>query len=165
MTKISRKLLDSRKLGEYINNLWSAFTLMDSKENTRLLFKDLFTRTEFQMLAKRLEIARRLIKKEGYQSIQIALGVTSGTVGRISDILGSKGDGFRKACKKLEQIQEGYLKEQKEVTDNLSNPFRKQLKNSQKTVIGESIKIGIIALDKAINKKIKQNSAKKILPV
>ncbi len=165
MTKISRKHLSSDRLSEYINNLWSAFTLMDSKADIRLLFKDLFTYTEFQMLAKRLEVARRLLRQEGYLHIQTAVNVTSGTVGKISNILVSKGDGFRKAHTKLEQIEEMTLKKQKTYTDNLSNPFRQKVENYQKTILGQTIKAGISALDKKISKKIKQKTAQKLLSV
>lgn len=165
MTKISKKQLDPTRMGEYINNLWSAFTLMDNKEDIRLLFKDLFTHTEFQMFAKRLEVARRLLREEGYQAIQIALNVTSGTVGRISNVLVIKGNGLRKAHAKLEKLEGDYLKKQKEVADNLSNPFARKIKNHQKTALGETLKAGILAIDKKIIQKIKENTAKKKLPI
>lgn len=61
MTKLSRRKIETNKMGEYINDLWSAFTLMDSKEKVRLLFKDLVTHTELKMWAKRLGVACRLI--------------------------------------------------------------------------------------------------------
>lgn len=165
MTKLSRRKLDPEKFGHYINNLWSAFTLMDSKENTRLLFKDLFTRTEFKMFAKRLEIARRLLQGESYQPIQLALNVTSGTIGRVSDVLSEKGDGLRLAHKKLEQMEEKYLDRQKERTKNLENPLRKKIRDHHKTVLGELLKGGIKELDKTISRKLKQRTAKKQLLV
>ena len=163
MTKISRKPMDAEKFGHLINNLWSAFTLMDSKEDVRLLFKDLFTRTEVKMLAKRLEIARRLLQGGSYQPIQTALNVTSGTVGRVSDVLSEKGDGLRLAHKKLEQLEEKYLDRQKERTKNMENPFRKKFKNNQKTVLGALLKAGAAQLDKTISRKLKQRTAKKHL--
>src|SRR6185369_1853668 len=101
MTKLSRKLLDPEKFGHYINNLWSAFTLMDTKEDIRLLFKDLFTHTEYKMFAKRLEIARRLLSQETYYDIQKAMNVTSHTVMRVNDRLSERGEGLRLAHKKL----------------------------------------------------------------
>lgn len=157
--------MDPEKFGHLINNLWSAFTLMDSKEDVRLLFKDLFTRTEFKMLAKRLEIARRLLQQESYQSIQTALNVTSGTIGRLSDVLSEKGDGLRKAHNKLNMLEEKHLDRQREITKNLENPFRKKVKNHYKTIGGALLKAGITKLDKAISKKLKQRTAKKRLAV
>lgn len=165
MTKLSKRKLDSEKLGHFINNLWSAFTLMPAKEDIRLLFKDLFTHTEYKMFAKRLEIARRLIAQETYKDIQKKLSVTSRTVTVINNILAEKGQGLRKADEYLRKIEDGYLKNQKEKTKNLENPFRAKVRGHFKTVLGEGIKAGIISLDKTISKKIKQSSAKKQLPV
>ena len=86
MIKVSRKYLDPKDFGHYVNNLWSAFTSMDTKEDVRLLFKDLFTHTEYKMFAKRLEIARRLIAGQTYEDITQALKVTSRTINAISNI-------------------------------------------------------------------------------
>lgn len=102
MTKLSRRPVDPEKFGHYVNNLWSAFTLMDSKEDIRLLFKDLFTHTEYKMFAKRLEIARRLLESGSYLDIQKEMSVTANTVTRVSNVLSTKGDGLRKAHGKVE---------------------------------------------------------------
>jgi TrpR-related protein YerC/YecD len=163
MTKLSRKILDPEHFGRYINNLWSAFTLMESKEDIRLLFKDLFTHTEYKMFAKRLEIARRLMTGERYDDIKKQLNVTANTISRINNILNEKGDGLRKAHGKLEQLEEKYLAKQREHTKNLENPFRKKIKDHGKTVLGELLKGGIKELDKTILKKLKQRTAKRAL--
>ena len=124
MTKLSRRILDPKVFGHYVNNLWSAFTLMDSKEDIKLLFKDLFTHTEYKMFAKRLEIARRLFAKETYENIQKALNVTARTVTNINNILAEKGEGLRKAHEKLVSIEKDFLAMQRERTKNLENHFR-----------------------------------------
>lgn len=85
MTKLSRRPLP-KEFGDYVNNLWSAFTLLDSKADIRLLFKDLFTHTEYKMFAKRLEIARRLEGNQTYEQIKTELGVTSGTISNVNNI-------------------------------------------------------------------------------
>jgi len=155
--------VDPEKLGFYINNLWSAFTLMDSKADIRLLFKDLFTHTEYKMFAKRLEIARRLLKKENYQNIQKDLKVTSGTIGRVSNILIEKGEGLKKAHEKLKKLEEKYSEEKIERIKDLENPFRKKLQ--QKTVLGEALKAGAILAGEAIDRRIKQSTVKKQLEI
>ena len=76
MTKLSKRNLDPKEMGYYINNLWNAFVLMDSKEEIRQFVKDLFTHTEYKMFAKRLEIARRLILGQTYEQIREALNVS-----------------------------------------------------------------------------------------
>jgi len=163
MPKISRRPVDPEKFGYYINNLWSAFTLMDSKEDIRLLFKDLFTHTEYKMFAKRLEIARRLFYHETYDAIKKELSVTAGTIARINNILNEKGEGLRKAHGKLELLEAGHREREKRKTDDMANPFRKQFRNHQKTVVGTLLKVGAIKLDKAISKKLKEKTAKKQL--
>lgn len=164
MTKISKKPLDPEKLGHYINNLWSAFTLMNSKDDIRLLFKDLFTHTEYKMFAKRLEIARRLLAGENYQNIQKDLKVTSGTVSRVNNILNEKGEGLKKVNEKLAQLEGKYLERHKEIVKNMANPFHRKFQYQQKTVLGESLKVGAIALGKSIDRKRKQRTARKQLP-
>lgn len=154
--------MDTEKFGYYVNNLWSAFTLMDSKDDIRLLFKDLFTHTEYKMLAKRLEIARRLLQKDSYQSIQRDLSVTPNTINRVSNVLMEKGEGLRKAHQKLDELEEKYFKKQKEITKNLENPF--QTKTRRKTLLGTALKVGISQLDKAISQKLKHRTAKNSLP-
>lgn len=163
MTKLSRRAVDPEKFGHYVNNLWSAFTLMDSKEDIRLLFKDLFTHTEYKMFAKRLEIARRLLEKEHYDAIKEELKVTANTIARINNVLAEKGDGLRKAHEKLEELEEKYLERQKEITKNLENSFHRKLRRP--TLGGALLKAGILALDKKITKTLKQKTAKTQLPV
>ena len=163
MTKLSKKIIDSEKFGQYINNLWSAFVLMNSKEDIRLLFKDLFTRTEYKMFAKRLEIARRLLGGEIYQTIQVALNVTSGTVGRVNNILSEKGDGLRKAHKSLNDLELSRLAQAKKITDNMANPFLAKIKNHQKTVLGQALKAGVLTLDKKLSTMNKKRTARKFL--
>ena len=161
MTKLSKKTVDPDRLGHYINNLWSAFTLMDSKEDIRLLFKDLFTHTEYKMLAKRLEIARRLLDNERYEDIERELKVTANTIGRVSNLLQEKGDGLRKAHRKLGKLDESYRNQEKERQKNMENPFRR--KTHRKTVLGQVVKAGVIALDRAVTKRVKQKTAQNIL--
>jgi uncharacterized protein YerC len=163
MTKISKKPVDPEKLGFYINNLWAAFTLMDSKADIRLLFKDLFTHTEYKMFAKRLEIARRLLKGENYLNIQRDLKVTAGTVGRISNILAEQRHGLKMAHEKLSRLEEKYFAQQEEIIKNKENPFRKKLQRNK--VLGEALKMGAVTLGETIDRKLKNRTAKKMFSV
>lgn len=163
MTKLSKKKLDPAKFGHYINNLWSVFTLMDKKEDVRLLFKDLFTHTEYKMFAKRLEIARRLLEGENYESIEKSLNVTSRTITNISNILAEKGNGLRLAHDRLSNLEEKYLKRRQGMTRNLENPFIRKAK--RKTLGGALLKAGVKALDKSISRGLRKRSARKKLVV
>lgn len=146
-----------------MNNLWSAFILMDSKDDIRLLFKDLFTHTEYKMFAKRLEVARRLIKGQTYEIIAKELNVTPGTIAHLNNILEEKGGGLKKAHQKLEHLEKRYLSNQREYQKDLENHFRKKTK--RRTLLGESLKVGIKVLDTALSKKFKHKTANKSLIV
>jgi TrpR-related protein YerC/YecD len=162
MTKLSRKPIDPERFGHYVNNLWSAFTLLGSKEEIRLLFKDLFTHTEYKMFAKRLEIARRLLRGERYEDIERELSVTTHTISRVNNILNEKGEGLRRANEVLDKLEEKFLAQQRERTKNLENPFRAKVK--RKTLGGALAKVGVEWADRAIINKLKERSARKSLP-
>ncbi len=112
MTKLSKNF-DPKDMGFYVNNVWAALTLMDSKEQIRQLVKDLFTHTEYKMFAKRLEIARRLLKGETYDEIKQALKVTEKPITSVSNILANGGLGFRDAHKKLTQLEQKFKNRKK----------------------------------------------------
>lgn len=150
-------------MGHYINNSWSVFALLDSKDQVRLLFKDLLTPTESKMVAKRLEIALRLMGNQSYEEIREEVGVTDGTIAAISNTLVEKGDGFRVAFKKLKKLQENIQKQQDERIKNLENPFRRKV--FRRTVLGTVIKVGLHKIDRTLSKRSKNQSAKKNLPV
>jgi len=163
MTRLSKRQINQEKFIHYINNLWACFVLLNSKEDVRMLFRDLFTHTEYKMLAKRLEIARRLLNEENYRDIQEELAVTSHTISRVSQILEEKGEGYRKADKELQGLEKKYFRKQRERTKNLENPFR--LKARRKTVGGAMLKAGLKVLDKAIIKRSSKKSAAKKLKI
>jgi len=163
MTKLSRKHLDPENFGHYVNNLWSAFTLMDSKEDIKTLFKDLFTHTEYKMFAKRMEIARRLLEGQTYEQIDKELHVTARTITTVNNILAERGEGLRKAHNKLSALEAKYLDKHQKITKNLENPFRQKAK--RKTLGGALLKAGIMALDKRISKKLKDKTAKDMLEI
>ncbi len=153
--------MDPKEFGLYINNLWAVFTVLNSKEDIRLLFKDLFTHTEYKMFAKRLEISHRLLSGQSYEQIQQEVKVTPSTVAKINNILMEKGDGLRKAYESLERLAGAKLKKQREIIKSFENPVLNKTK--RKTVAGVLLKAGIAALDKKLLKKYSENSAKKML--
>jgi uncharacterized protein YerC len=163
MTKLSRKYLDSDKFGHYINNLWSGFTLMGSKEDIRLLFRDLFTHTEYKMFAKRLEISRRLLEGQGYDEIIKQMNVTERTIANINNTLAEKGDGFRKVHSKLSDIEQGYRDREAAREERLSNPFRGELPGQN--VLRDAIAEGAKYADKKLTSYKRRKSAKKKLIV
>lgn len=70
--------------------------------NDSILFlQDLLTKSEVQMLSKRLRIAKLLLKGKTYRDIEKEINVSHGTVAKIAEWLAQKGDGFRKIIKNL----------------------------------------------------------------
>ena len=162
MTKLSRKYLDSDKFGQYINNLWSGFTLMDSKEDIKLLFKDLFTHTEYKMFAKRLEIARRLLDGQGYDQIIKQLNVTERTISSINNTLADKGGGFRKVHAKLSEIEDKRRRAETERINKLSQAFRRP---AGENVLGEIAMESLKFAGKKLTQFQKRRSAQRNLDV
>jgi uncharacterized protein YerC len=163
MSKLSRKPLDPKDMGYYVNNLWNSFTLMGSKEEVREFVKDLFTHTEYKMLAKRLEIARRLLKGETYESIKDSLKVTEKPIVYISNILANAGKGFRNVDLRLQDLEKEYSRKREERQAYIEH--RKRRKLPAETFLGNVVGAGVKALDKAVTKKIKITSVTKQLPL
>ena len=161
MTKLSKLRLDPKDFGLYVNNLWSAFALMDTKDDIRLLFKDIFTHTEYKMFAKRLEIARRLLEGQKYEQISEDLHVTQGTISQVSNILTEKGEGYKKAHEKLTDIEKSIQRRRSRYQDVLERRVRRKLPAEK--VLPQLLSAGITALNKSVTKKIKQKSATKQL--
>ena len=152
MTKLSRRNLDPRDFGYYINNLWSVFTLLDSKEQVRSLFHDLFTHTEYKMFAKRFEIGRRLIDGQTYEEIGEKLKVTNHTIATVSNILASEGVGMRAAHEKLKKLEKAHKQQP------IYPPRYKQAPR-----ISELARDGISGINKIVRKAIRKNSVRKDL--
>jgi len=119
MPKLSTKPLGEEKIVYLVNNVWTVFLSIKTREEMRTLFRDLFTHTEYKMFAKRLEIARRLLGGEQYDDIRHGLNVSEKTIANISNILAQSGNGFRKAHNDLKNFEENFSKKK-------SNPFRRK---------------------------------------
>lgn len=163
MTKLSRIPLDPKDFGHYINNLWSVFTLLDSKEDVRALFRGLFTHTEYKMFAKRLEIARRLLEGKTYESISNDLKVTEHTIATVSNTLAREGHGLQIAHQKLLDLEKNFQKKRElrqEILERKRWPkFREQI------LVENLIRAGAKKVDQALRRKIRILTAKKQLPV
>jgi len=128
---------------------------MDSKEDVRSLFRDLFTHTEYKMFAKRLEIARRLIEGQGYDQIIRELNVTERTIANINNILADKGEGLRKVHNRLSEIERKYRQKDAERIKRLSRALNPKLSGQDvlPRLVVESVKYA--------GRKIKQYNKRK----
>ena len=163
MIKVSRLPLSGDKISRCINDLWSAFTLMGSKEQVRDFLGDLITHTERKMLAKRLAIARQLLEGNTYEFIMNDLRVTERTITNISNTLARDGSGLRNAHEKLKFLEENYRRKAEKRQNYLERKGRPKLPGEK--VLPEALKAGVSSLGKLISKKIKTSSAKKSLSI
>lgn len=150
-------------MGYYINDLWNAFTLMQSKEEVREFVKDLFTHTEYKMFAKRLHIARMLIKGETYETIKDVVKVTEKPIVYVSNLLANSGNGFRRADERLKDVEKEFSQKAEDQQAYLER--RKRRKLPAETFLADVVGAGFNALNKSITKKIKKSSVKKQLPL
>lgn len=161
MTKLSRIPLEPKDFGYYINNLWSAFTLLETKEDVKFLFKDLFSHTEYKMFAKRLEIARRLLEGQTYDYIKEELKVTPTTIAHVNNILAEKGQGFRKVHEELKSLEKRYQSKREEYQNYLERRIRKKLPGE--TFFSDLSKEALVTMNKAVTRRRKRSTASHML--
>jgi len=92
----------SNKIPEYKKELVEVFSrIVNNKELLREFFLDILAPAEFEDLALRWQIVKRLNKGETHRGIAGELGLGIGTVNRGSRELRNKNGGFAKVLKKL----------------------------------------------------------------
>lgn len=104
MTKLSR-YTDPRHMGWFINNFWTAVTLLEDKEEVKSFLKGILTHTEMKMFAKRLQIAKMLIEGYDYGTIRSYVRVGDETIARINNLLEARGDEIKRVIGKLQEIE------------------------------------------------------------
>lgn len=86
---------------EQYQDLFRAILSLESEEDCRLFFDDLFTISELQAMAQRLEVAQRLDHSEVYSEISAKTGASSATVSRVARCLHHGGGGYRLVLDRL----------------------------------------------------------------
>ncbi len=79
---------------------------LQTSEEAVLFVRDLLSKQEVRMLAKRLKIARMLMRGEKYSDIAAELKVSSGTIARVNLWLHQSGEGFRLALLRTKENSE-----------------------------------------------------------
>jgi len=101
MSKSRKKKNPVDKTALYLDELYNAFTLMETKEEIKELFLDIATHTERVNIAKRLQIAKLLVEDAEYSLIKKEVGVSNETIAKVSIWLYSFGEGYKKAIQRL----------------------------------------------------------------
>lgn len=96
MAKFSRiSKLSEREQEKLLVGFCKVLATLKTPEEAAQFLKDLLSKPEAEMLAKRIEIARFLIKGFTYEQIKNTLKVSHGTVARVSEWLATSGEGYR----------------------------------------------------------------------
>lgn len=97
MSKVNPKALDSNSKMKYLDLLWTSIAQLETREETKQFFKDLLSESEAIMLARRIEVAKRLLEGESYDNIAADLKAGKDTIGRVQRWLISGFGGYEKA--------------------------------------------------------------------
>lgn len=120
MAKFSRvKRLPKEQQEKLLVGFCKALAALKTPEEAAHFLKDLLSEQEAQMLAKRIEIARLLIKGLGYGEIQTLLKVSHGTIARVSHWLATWGEGYRLVVERVKDEKS----EREEFAEELNKPF------------------------------------------
>lgn len=109
---IDKKRLEKLSVTEQADlvfDLINAFSLMNTSADSALLLQDLLTESEIINLAKRLRIAKLLLKGETHEEIVRELHCSYATVSKIKIWLDNAGQGLKKVLKKLPTRRKVYL--------------------------------------------------------
>ncbi|MBI2032013.1 MAG: hypothetical protein HYT09_00025 [Candidatus Levybacteria bacterium] len=115
-TKKGFEKLSQQEKNEVISDLIYAFVNCKTVREAALFLQDILTRSELQLLSRRLRIAKLLLEGKTYESIEKSLHVSHTTVAKVAIWLADKGDGFRNIIKTLPK--------NKDSKDPLSYDFR-----------------------------------------
>ena len=97
MPKVNPRSLDSNSKMKYLDLLWTSIARLETREEVKRFFKDLLSESESIMLARRIEIAKRLLEGKSYGAIAQELKVGMDTIGRVQGWLASGFGGYEKA--------------------------------------------------------------------
>ncbi|MFA6097747.1 MAG: YerC/YecD family TrpR-related protein [Candidatus Paceibacterota bacterium] len=97
MSRVNPRILDSKVKMKYLDLLWTSIAQLETKEEVKKFFKDLLSESEAIMLARRIEIAKRLIDGQSYDEIAGDLKVGTDTISRVQQWLISGFGGYEKA--------------------------------------------------------------------
>lgn len=93
--------LAKRDQDDLVSDLIHALVQARSVDDVVTFLQDLLTKNELRVLAKRLGIAKLLLKGMTYEEIEQKLHVSHGTVAKIAAWLSQSGEGFRRIIQRL----------------------------------------------------------------
>ena len=103
MSRVNPRKISSDAKMKYLDLLWTSIAKLETREEVKQFFKDLLSESEAIMIARRIEIAKRLIEGDSYDKIAGELKVGMDTIGRVQQWLASGFGGYEKAIKGFEK--------------------------------------------------------------
>lgn len=103
MSRVNPRTLDSGSRMKYLDLLWTSIAQLETRQEVKQFFKDLLSESEAIMLARRIEVARRLVEGQSYGQISNELKIGTDTVSRVQRWLASGFGGYDKAIKGFEK--------------------------------------------------------------
>lgn len=120
MAKFSRtSKLSSKEQEDLLVGFCRSLVELKTPEEAAQFLKDLLSKQEAEMLAKRIEIARLLIRGLTYERIQQLLKVSYGTVARVSQWLATSGEGYRLVVSRVKPEKS----KQEKIDEDLMSPI------------------------------------------
>ena len=105
MAKFNPYILSEKERKRLLDEFFIAISNLKNFEDVRNFFKDLLSESEQVMLARRLQIAKMLLKGVGYQKIRSTLRVGFDNINAVNCWLRYGRDGYIKAIKILEVLE------------------------------------------------------------
>lgn len=85
----------------YLDELFKAILLLETKEECYQLFEDLCTIQELKDLELRYQVAKMLENKESYQTISEKTSASTATISRVAKSLTYGADGYKMIFEKI----------------------------------------------------------------
>lgn len=93
--------MNENYLNEIKGSLFKTILLLETEEECSKFFRDLCTMSELKSMAERLEVVKKLEKKETYRHISKETGASSATITRIAHWLNYGEGGYKLVLEKL----------------------------------------------------------------
>src|SRR3989344_5930443 len=103
--KFNPYLLSAKERKKIVGQFFTALALLRNEMEIKNFFEDLLTESEMVMLARRLEVARMLLKGVGYQKIRSTLKVGFDNINAVNCWLRYGKNGYVSVIEKLEKLE------------------------------------------------------------
>lgn len=106
MSRMQPKSLSKQELNEFFEEFWTMVASLETKDEVKNFFRDLLSETEALMLARRIRIAKLLLRGISYEDITKTIRASEGTIAHVHRWLQSGFGGYKTSLPRLEQILE-----------------------------------------------------------